>query len=129
MNSTATVTVDGSTTQTTTTVTFTLPSGVPVGFTSTTTIGVVAPEAQTFTKRTATAIPTYATYCADPSAYSSACFCAGVTPSTTFASTPTVTEFVAASTQTVQITDCVVVNQLRKRGLAQMANVIDYVFH
>ncbi|KAK3942501.1 hypothetical protein QBC46DRAFT_379763 [Diplogelasinospora grovesii] len=48
-------------------------------------------DAGTAVTVTPTAVPTYATYCANPPAYYSACSCAGATPTTTFAPTPTVT--------------------------------------
>lgn len=120
--------MEGSTTQTTTSTT---DSVVAPNYPSTTTLGVAAPSPDPLSKRAVTdnAVPTYATYCADPSAYASACACAGATPATTTAPTPIVTEFAAAVTQTVLITDCQVVNFVRARGLNGMADMIDYVFH
>jgi hypothetical protein len=45
-----------------------------------------------------TAIPTYATYCPNASAYSSACSCVGITAYTTTAPTPVVTAYATATT-------------------------------
>lgn len=44
-----------------------------------------------------TEIPSYATYCSGPSAYSSGCSCAGITQTTLTAPTPTNTEYATAT--------------------------------
>lgn len=70
-------------------------------------------------------LPTYATYCDNSSAYYSACGCAGVTANTFTAPTPTVTEVVATET----VTDCLIVEGLRKRGYTGIAEIVNDIFH
>jgi hypothetical protein len=67
-----------------------------------------------------TSVPAYATYCANPSAYYSACSCAGVTGTTTTAPTPTFT-----STVTATVT-CALERKVR-RGLEGVMNLGGYL--
>ncbi|RKU48446.1 hypothetical protein DL546_001333 [Coniochaeta pulveracea] len=121
---TTTITTEGTTLTTTTTTT----TGFISGYT-TETLPVAPTDIQVVTKRGASAVPTYATYCADPSAYASACACAGVTPTTVVLEPATVTEYAASATQTVLVTDCQLMNALQSRGFHGLARWVDETFH